>query len=760
MRKIYKKIACAAICAATAATLAFAPACSGYYNKIDLDGDYASGDVVSNGGFVVQKGNYVYFVNGVADYTDDNTYGDVVKGAIMRISTSDLEAGNYSYAETVVPQIYYSGSYDTGIYIYGNKIYYSTPSTEVNSDGEVQNSYLEFKSANLDGSNAMKGYYYQSSSNSIEYRYVQIDGTVYLLYVASESYYETDDSCTNLHSVNCSTGEDTLLAYDISSYTFDESDATSGVVYYTMAVTDGLGGDNEISMTYNQIWRVEADATSADNVAADYDFSYIEWDDDEDEYPVYTNCGELVLDGIGRINGQYYDTQYNEYGKATTSEIAAHYEAIDHPDYTYALTSFKDGTLYYTITATATMLYTLDDSTVMNSGDSLTRNPSTDDAYLIDGDSVSNYTFIDVDGTVKALYTENYRLMLGEITGGEVKNGYCITPYSSDSEPSLIFTDDTYLYYAISGDNDTAIYRVDYTGAASDYNTLSTDSAYNDYKGVKVLDIEYNSSWFIPEVIDNHLFFASQTDEMGSYGYIMCCDLTSEETGKMMTNAEINELNEQYEDLLDTLDNIDEDEFANLTNALYYLFYTGDEDYLDDLINAYVEIEDMDEEYLYSKESAQIYHDFAQAVDGEMSWASYAENSKNVNGETVNSNMRDYYYSVIGEMTEDDEEDYIDALKAAYMEDYPEDTSTWWDNLNLAAKICFIAGMCVAGLILIAAIILLIVGLVKHHNKKRGDDEPDDRLEVDITDDKSIDVYEDEDGEVYETDDDDGGEAE
>lgn len=755
MRKIFKKLVCAAICAATAATLAFAPACSGYYNKISLDGD-TSGSVTSNGGFVVQKGSYVYFVNGVGDYTADNGYGDAEKGAIMRISASDLNAGNYSAAEIVVPKIYYSAAYDTGIYIYGDKIYYSTPSTELNSDGEVQNSYLEFKSANLDGSKAMKGYYYLSASNSIEYRYVEIDSVVYLLYVASESYYETDNSCTNLHSVNTETGEDTLLAYNISSYLFDESNVESGVVYYTMAVTEGLGGDNEISMDYNQIYRVTADTTSDANEAKGYDFSYIEWDDDEDEYPVYTNCGELVLDGIGLLDGKYYSTQYNAYGAVSTE-----YEKLDHPNYVYELSSFSEGTLYYTITVSAEMMYTLEDSAVTSDGkNGVTRNPASTDVYIVDPDS-GDYTFIDVNGATMALYTENYRLMLGTVEDGEVKNGYCITPYSDEITPELIFTDGSYLYYAMDGDTDHAIYRVDYTGKAADYNTLSSSSAYNDYKAVKILDIEYNSSWFAPEVIENHLFFASETDEMGSYGYIMCCDLTSSD-GDIMTNAEINDLNEQYNDVLDTIDNIDADEFANLSDALYYLFYTGDEDYLDELIQAYVDIEGMDEEYLYSKESAQMYHDFAQAASGEIDWSDYQNISKTVNGATVYGNMRDYYYSIIGVMNEDDEEDYIDALKSTYMQDYPEDDSTWWENINLAAKICFIVGMCVAGLLVIGGVTILIVALVKRHKNKNGAPEDDGRLEVDITDDKSIDVYGSGEAETDETDetDEDGGQAE
>ena len=46
--------------------------------------------VSSNGGFAVEKGNYVYFINGSESNTADNTYGDVVKGSLMCISKKDL----------------------------------------------------------------------------------------------------------------------------------------------------------------------------------------------------------------------------------------------------------------------------------------------------------------------------------------------------------------------------------------------------------------------------------------------------------------------------------------------------------------------------------------------------------------------------------------------------------------------------------------------------------------------------------------------
>ena len=92
MRKGFKKfIAIAAAAVMAAGTLSLA-ACG--EKTIQLDG-YPDGEVISNGGFVVEKkgsqGDYYYFINGSESYTADNTYGTPVKGALMRVKVSDVQ---------------------------------------------------------------------------------------------------------------------------------------------------------------------------------------------------------------------------------------------------------------------------------------------------------------------------------------------------------------------------------------------------------------------------------------------------------------------------------------------------------------------------------------------------------------------------------------------------------------------------------------------------------------------------------------------
>lgn len=152
MSKRFTKIICATVALISAAALTFAPACSANWRGVtgDKDGATKAADG-TNGGFVVETEDYAYFINGKAANTDENAFGSVVKGSVQRIKKSDLAACNYAETQTVVPSVVYSGSYNAGLYIYGGYLYYATPSTQKNTNGEVLNSNLDFKRTKLDG---------------------------------------------------------------------------------------------------------------------------------------------------------------------------------------------------------------------------------------------------------------------------------------------------------------------------------------------------------------------------------------------------------------------------------------------------------------------------------------------------------------------------------------------------------------------------------------------------------------------------------
>ena len=114
MRSFKKKLTVLFAGALLACSAASLGGCAGY-NPAALPGDI-SGEVTSNGGFVVEKGNYVYFINGSEQSDADNTYGDVVKGALYRIGKTDLKTGKYDQAERVVSSLFVAQNYDGGVF--------------------------------------------------------------------------------------------------------------------------------------------------------------------------------------------------------------------------------------------------------------------------------------------------------------------------------------------------------------------------------------------------------------------------------------------------------------------------------------------------------------------------------------------------------------------------------------------------------------------------------------------------------------------
>lgn len=756
MRKTITKIICIATAAISAAGLMLTAGCGNWKYEGVSEDNYTS--VTSNGGFVVQTDDYVYFVNGAASNTDDNTFGNPLKGSLQRISKADLAAHNYSSSSTVVPLVLFSGYYEAGVYIYGDRVYYSTPSTAKNSSGEIQNSNLEFKSSTLDGKETMSDYYYRSSSTALEYRYVEVDDTVYLMYVVSEALYGETSAVTNIHSINTSTREDVLIAYNVSDYAFDTEDPENPYVFYTMKVTYNLGSLNSISESYNQLFVARADAKQS---AADYDFSYVE-DYDASEDPLYVNKGEFVLDGIGF---QAYGERYCQFNYGFGSDKSY---SINYADVTYSLSQFKNGTLFFVAKQsldTTGGLYAIDctdfdadeDGQVDESWDAISANEKikTDYRLLTTSDGV-DYTFVTIDGQQKVLYNGDGGLMIGRFENGGIKDEYSLTDSgeatiiairdeTSASETGSGTETHTNVYYSLTGGNGYTIYRIAIDGDKDDYatNRLPSDDLYT-YSEVRILDLDAKSSWYLPEFVENQILFASETEGMSGYNYIMAFDLNTDDG--VMSNAEINALNEQFEGITEKIEEYSEktnsdgtEAYRYLPDALKYLFRTGDAEYLDDLIQAYVDIEGKDKEYLYSERSAEIYREFATAAENS-DWAEYREQSRKVNGETVYSNSIDYYYSVIGRMTGDDYQGYLDDLRTSYMQSYPVDDSTWWDNLSTVAKVFFIIGMYVAGLLVIGGITVLVIFLVRRHKRKKLN-APSSRKNVDITDDKNIDVY-------------------
>lgn len=671
-----------------------------------------SGKAVSNGGFVVEVGEYVYFINGVENYTSDNQYGTPVKGALMRISKSDLAKGENG-AETVIPSLMVAADYNSGLYIYDGRVYYATPNNVKNTSGVIENGYLDFKSASLDGTDIKS--YFNVSDNSTVYRFVEVDGVVYLVYADG----------SDLHSYNTETATDTALAENVGEYVLNSTDKEDPYLYYTMKVTsqiDVVGGS--VDRDYNQIYRVRADA-----VTAPYEYTYSEeyLDENDGEEP-YCNLGEIVLDGIGNVYVES-PTQFTHDLEGTTPSSAL--------GYTYNLEAYVNGGIYFTRSDLATTSTTGEDGWLYylpvsklgkaNGWNSVSGNEKSNldvVAQNTDNANTSAIFYLDDAGVHHYLYVSNSNLFRADVTGtnGEAETLLIARGVGS---ATLAFIDNEvegpydYVYYTSSGNAGNDIYRVVYNGEEKDYKSLNYE-ANKPYRATQILDIEHARSWYNFEILDGRLFYAD-AESIGnlSYNYVSYVNLT-DKNGKMMDNAALADYNDVYGQIIGNdgyITSLSDSGKTTLSTAIRYFFFTGSTKYFEENIQEAIDAGKA-EEYLYNKTEQETFKAFANGTGD-------AEKYKDIN-------ERSYFIHQIGEVNEADEEaldTYWKNILQHYEEPEADDTTPAWAWALIGVGI----GLCVVG------IVVAVVFIVR--TRKTSDAPEEEKMYVDTTDDRSVDVY-------------------
>lgn len=695
--------------------------CNGAYTGEKLDGYVSEASVASNGGFAVEKGDFVYFINGLEDYSEPNVYGDVVKGALMRIKKTDLSAGNYDKVKTVVPMLFAAQNFDAGIYIYGDYVYYATPTTDKNMDGQIESSWIDFKRAKLDGTETMKDYYFRLSSNASKYRFVEENGVVYCLY-EEEGYLKSYDTKDKVSRV--------LAKAD--SYFYDTSDATNPNVYYTMSVVVDADTDNSTTASYNQLYSVNAaarveSAGEKDGVASykvkggkeyKFDAKFLKEKSDEavkdggeatfdandyTTYP-YVNLGTAVLDGIG--SNALKETQFN--GKKA--------DALTPDGYTYTVKTYSNGGVYFTRTevaktssdAESTKLYYLADSAskaeawnIVSGNASSAIDVVAQDSTLLDSAILTTTE----SGAHEYYYLSENALYKGTVSeSGETAE---LKMASKLSSVTLWKLDGDFLYYYASSEegNGNSLSRINVTGTQKDYNSLLDQV---EYQPITLAGVQFNSSWYKPEIFGNKVLFANE-QSFGSvtYNYIYAANLPE-------TQAEIKTVNEKYKAVQDAIDEYSEN--AELQDVMTYYFRTGKTDAYDAV------------KTLYEEKTEQKYFDEFKAK--------FATNA------TEKLELESYFFDRVGTMKEADEkaidEAWVNSLRSEEEAEEESGLPGWAIALIVAGGVL---------VVLAATLIPTLIVLSKKKAKAKAAEATVNaykKRKIDTTDDKSIDVYADE----------------
>lgn len=732
----------------------------------------AATKAVSNGGFAVEKGGYVYFINGQGMSDDDNEYGEVQKASLMRISNEDLANGNYDKSEMVVPMLFVSGNMDSGIYIHDDYVYFATPTTGKDISGNVIAGSLDFKRAKLDGSEVMSDCYFRTSTNSVQYRFVKgSDEKIYCMYVDNGA----------LKSYNVTDGKETVLVKGAASGFIFDSNQDNGTVYYTMNVPNMFfGTDDQTNESYTQIYRVKPTATvSVDEDEAKYivtgegytnvyDFNedYFEEKNEEakekdkdadlpydlSDYTTYgyVNLGELVVDGIGASKGEFAvpnDVTEQFHNMEDYNEAKEDASFVELKGYTYSLQSYQNGGIYFTRSLVQSTqndpnnLYYLADkdvdgqwnSVLCNENDSFTvvsndtTKASSTAAYYIDEAGVHHYLYVTGDKLMRATQPS-----AGVEEVEIAKKGF--------TSRQILYIRDNYLYTYTT--DMKGLYRIDYTGSADDYHGYAGDKEYTD---VQILKIEFNTAWYKPEFFGNVLLYNNaQTVNGISYNYINAVNLAGSGENGAMTVAELTDLNEKYTEVTDHINALKSDSNKKLSSAVMAYFRTGSTEAIDALVEEYgadalsdndlVEFKAYVEKTVGRKPSTAT----QEANDYSKLFKEEGENGKYYNVES-------YFFGTIGQISDEDKEEMLQGWKDSVYtvtedaEEEEEASWKWWHWVILSA----------------GSVIVLFVGVkaflyFKNRRKqamieRMRSSKP--RRKIDTTDDKSIDVYADDEAE-------------
>ncbi|MBQ8196961.1 MAG: hypothetical protein IJZ73_02760 [Clostridia bacterium] len=227
----------------------------------------------ADGGFLAETENYYYFINGFADNTADNAFGAPVKGALMAADKTNLDN-----VQVVVPKLFAATDYGAGVYIFGDAqnayVYYGTPSTDKNNAGEVANTELVFMRTSLDGKTSET--FFTVDKLSTEYRFVEANDTVYLLYYSeSESALKCYNTATKEDKVvaktdtktNVEIAGDPVTYESLNGYIFNEKDEILyTVTVYTEQYYDSAAekdGYVRTEASYNRVYKYVAGSENA-----------------------------------------------------------------------------------------------------------------------------------------------------------------------------------------------------------------------------------------------------------------------------------------------------------------------------------------------------------------------------------------------------------------------------------------------------------------------------------------------------------------
>ncbi|MBQ8468330.1 MAG: hypothetical protein IJ542_01070 [Clostridia bacterium] len=219
--------------------------------------------VVANGGISTIYNGELYFTNGTAE--NNGTHNGGTLGSVYKVAISEdgTIASDAKYTKVVDALV---GQKNGSIFIFGDYLYYTAPSTGKNKNGEVQYNRTKFLRKDLvnGGTQELYATALSDSSETISYAYYKFgtDNSRLALVV-----YEKTSA--TLKSFEITTGASLLFsksnvtsAVMSEKYGVSETDSAERYIFYTMAAEE-----NALDTNTNRVFRIDAEGLRNDVIS-------------------------------------------------------------------------------------------------------------------------------------------------------------------------------------------------------------------------------------------------------------------------------------------------------------------------------------------------------------------------------------------------------------------------------------------------------------------------------------------------------------
>lgn len=265
------------------------------FKQTPIKGDSVENTTLNNGGYVIERGNFIYFVDGNIKISElkkgDNKFGIAKRGALYRIEKENLKNNDLSKAQRIIPLMIYDTDVKYGITVIGDWFYYTTPYT----DEQVDQKYVKFSRTKLDGSLTQTIAVYQtvSSEKVPQHKFIKnglyvVENNKLILHKYSDDKISNDKNSKVIVTSNLS--QAILPILDSNS----KSIYTNGVIYLESYPSNDKDGKKIDKVSNNKIFYFDGSKSTAILEGNDKtEFSLLTYSEKDSKVTIYVNRSEL-----------------------------------------------------------------------------------------------------------------------------------------------------------------------------------------------------------------------------------------------------------------------------------------------------------------------------------------------------------------------------------------------------------------------------------------------------------------------------------